>query len=120
MLHGAQENYPSRPIRIIAPTAPGAGNDILARLLAQRLYERLGRQVVVENHAGASTMIGTEAVAKAPPDGYTLLMTVAAFTINPATYKKMAYDVLRDFAPITQALFVPNPMSRIRRCQRSQ
>ena len=106
----AQGAYPSRPVRIIAPTAPGGGNDVVSRLLAQGLSERLGRPVLVENRAGAGTVIGSEVVAKAAPDGHTLLMAVAAFTINPATYKKMPFDTLRDFTPITQALFVPNLM----------
>ena len=106
----AQGAYPARTVRIIAPTAPGAGNDTVARLVAQGLSERLGRPVVVENRAGAGTVIGTEVVAKAAPDGYTLLMAPAAFTINPATYRKLPFDTLRDFVPITQALFVPNIM----------
>ena len=107
----AQADYPTHPVRIIVPTAPGAGNDTVARLVAQGLSERMGRQVVVENRAGAGTTIGTELVARSAPDGYTLLMTVVAFAINPATYKKLRYDALRDFAPITQALFVPNMMA---------
>jgi len=106
----AQGTYPSRPVRIIAPTAPGGGNDVVSRIVAQGLAERLGRPVVVENRAGAGTVIGSEVVAKAAPDGHTLLMAVAAFTINPATYRKMPFDTLRDFTPITQALFVPNLM----------
>ncbi len=74
----AQESYPNRLIRIIVPTSPGAGLDVTARLIAQGLTERLGWRVVVENRAGASTMIGNEMVAKAPPDGYTLLMGVSS------------------------------------------
>jgi tripartite-type tricarboxylate transporter receptor subunit TctC len=104
----AQDNYPSRLVRIIAPTSPGAGLDITARLIAQGLTDRLGWNVVVENRAGAATMIGNEMVAKAPPDGHTLLMGVSSLSINPAIYKKIPYDAVRDFAPITLAVLVPN------------
>ena len=104
----AQDSFPNRLIRIIVPTSPGAGLDVTARLIAQGLTERLGWRVVVENRAGASTMIGNEMVAKAPPDGYTLLMGVSSLAINPAMYKKVPYDALRDFAPITLAVLVPN------------
>ena len=104
----AQDNYPSRPIRIIVPTAPGGGSDIGARLIAQELLKRWGRPVVVETRPGAGTIVGSEIVAKAPADGYTLLMSPSTLAINPASYKKMPYDALRDFAPITQTIFVPN------------
>jgi len=104
----AQDNYPSRPIRIIMPTAPGGPTDISARLIAQELHKRWGRPVVVETRAGAGTIIGSEIVASAPPDGYTLLVSPSTLAINPATYKKMPYDALRDFAPITQMYFVPS------------
>jgi tripartite-type tricarboxylate transporter receptor subunit TctC len=104
----AQDAYPSRPIRIIVPTAPGGPSDITARLIAQELIKRWGRPVVVEIRAGAGTIIGSEIVAKAPPDGYTLLVTPSTLAINPATYRKMPYDGIRDFAPITQLYFVPN------------
>lgn len=104
----AEASYPSRPIRIIVPTAPGGGSDIGARLIAQELLKRWGRPVVVETRPGAGTIIGSEIVAKAPPDGYTLLMSPSTLATNPASYKKMPYDALRDFAPITQTLFVAN------------
>jgi tripartite-type tricarboxylate transporter receptor subunit TctC len=104
----AQEDYPNRPIRLVVPTAPGGSTDIVARLIAQGLSERLGRQVVVENRAGASTIIGTEIVARAKPDGYTLLMGVSTMAMNPAMYRKLPYDVMRDLAPITQAASLPN------------
>lgn len=105
----AQDAYPSRPIRIIVPTGPGGGSsDLGARLIAQGLSRSLGRQVVVENRPGAASIIGSEAVAKAPADGYTLLVTPSTIAINPATYRHMPYDALRDFAPITQTVFVPN------------
>jgi tripartite-type tricarboxylate transporter receptor subunit TctC len=104
----AQNNYPDRPIRIIVPSAPGGPSDFGARLIGEEMSKRLGRQVVVDNRSGAATMIGSEIVAKAPPDGYTLLMSPSTLAINPAFYKNMAYNALRDFAPITQTVFVPN------------
>ena len=104
----AQGSYPSRPIHIIVPGPPGTGFDTISRLMAPGLSESLGRQVVVENRAGAGTLIGNEYVAKAPPDGYTLLMAASALVIQPALYKKMPYDVERDFAPVTVAVSVPN------------
>jgi tripartite-type tricarboxylate transporter receptor subunit TctC len=106
----AQSDYPNRVVRVIVPTATGGGNDTVGRVIAQGLTERWGKQVVVDNRAGASTMIGGEMVAKAPPDGYTLLMGVSTLAINPATFKKVPYEAMRDFAPITQAVFVPNLM----------
>jgi tripartite-type tricarboxylate transporter receptor subunit TctC len=104
----AQGAYPTRVVRIIVPTASGGAGDAIARVLAQGFTERLGRAVVVENRAGAGTTIGGDVVAKAPPDGHTLLMGLSTLAINPATYKKMPYDALRDFAPVTQAVFMPN------------
>jgi tripartite-type tricarboxylate transporter receptor subunit TctC len=106
----AQSNYPNRPIRIVVPTASGGGGDLIARLIAQGLTERWGRQVVAENRTGAGTMIGGEVVAKSAADGYTLLLGVSTLAINPATYKKVPYDARRDFAPITQAVLAPNLM----------
>ena len=104
----AQDPYPSRPIRMILPVAPGGGTDALARLIGQGLFERWGRQVVVESRTGAGTLIASDLVAKSRPDGYTLLMTTSTHSINPAVYKKMPYDTLRDFAPITQAVSLPS------------
>ncbi|MCW5605077.1 MAG: tripartite tricarboxylate transporter substrate binding protein [Burkholderiales bacterium] len=104
----AQDAYPTRPVRIIAPTSPGSGSDIMARLIAQGLTDRLGRQVLVENRAGAGTVIGNQLVAKAAPDGYTLLMGVSTLAINPSFYKNLPYDAPRDFAPITLAVFAAN------------
>lgn len=100
--------YPNRPIRIVVPTAPGGPSDIAARLIAQELTKRWGRQVVVDTRAGAGTIIGSEIVARAPPDGYTLLISPSTLAINPASYRKMPYDALRDFAPIAQTHSVPN------------
>src|SRR5262245_34818636 len=104
----AQQPYPSRALRIVVPSSAGSGADYTARLLAVPLAERLGQQVVVENRAGAATMIGTELVAKSPPDGYTLLLGVGTLATAPAMYKKVPYDAVRDFAPITQIASVPN------------
>ena len=106
----AQSDYPNKVVRVIVPTATGGGNDTVGRVIAQGLTERWGKQVVVENRAGASTMIGGELAAKAAPDGYTLLMGVSTLAINPATFRKVPYEAMRDFAPITQAVFVPNLM----------
>jgi tripartite-type tricarboxylate transporter receptor subunit TctC len=103
----AQPGYPTRPIRIIVPTSPPGGADVVARSIAPGLSERLGQQVVVDNRSGASTMIGGELAAKAPPDGYTLMMAISTLAINPATFKHVPYDALRDFAPITHAAVQP-------------
>src|SRR5262249_53528745 len=95
------QSYPTRPMRIIVGFGPGGGNDIIARLIGQKLTERLGQAVVVENKPGAGARIATEYVARATPDGYTLLLgATGAMTINPAVYSKLSYDTVRDFAPI--------------------
>ena len=102
------QDYPSRPIRLIVPTSPGGGTDITARIVAPRLGEQLGQQVVVENRAGASTMIGMEHVARAAPDGYTIAMGISSLTIQPHLRSKVPYDALRDFAPVSQVIKVPH------------
>lgn len=104
----AQDGYPSKVVRIIVPTAPGGGSDTVARLIAQGLFERMGRQVIVENRAGAGTVIGSEMVAKALPDGYTLLLGTPPLTINPVLFRKLPYDALRDFAPVALAANAPS------------
>ena len=91
------DNYPSKPIRLIVPQAPGGSNDIMARFIGGQLGERLNRQVVVDNRPGAEGMIGSELVARAAPDGYTMLMASTAFTMNPAVVKKLPYDPIKDF-----------------------
>ena len=96
----AQDSYPARPIRIIVPFTPGTGIDILARTLRQRMGEDWSTGVVVENRAGASGNIGTEAVAKAAPDGYTLLMTASTIVLNRSLFKTIPYDPVKDFAPV--------------------
>lgn len=96
------QQYPSRPLRMIVPFAPGGSTDIMGRLVGQRLGDALGQQIVVDNRGGAGTMIGTEIAAKSPPDGYTLLLTNVAFTINPGLNgKRLPYYPHRDFLPIT-------------------
>jgi len=97
------QNFPVRPVHVIVPFAPGGGVDIVARLIAPKLGEAWGQPVVIENRGGAANILGTEAVARAAPDGYTLLAVEAgAFTINPTLYKgKLPYDPEKDFAPIT-------------------
>jgi tripartite-type tricarboxylate transporter receptor subunit TctC len=102
------DTYPSRPIRIIVPTQAGAAQDILARLLQPYLEKSLGQPIIVENRSGASTMIGTDAVAKAAPDGYSLLIVPTTFTVNAALNPRLAFDLERDFEPIT--LLVKNPL----------
>lgn len=93
--------YPARPMRFIVPFAPGGNGDIMGRLLGQRLTENLGQQVVVDNRAGASNIIGTELAAKAAPDGHTILLISTAHFANPSLVKQLPYDTLRDFAPVT-------------------
>ena len=102
------QNYPTRAVRLVVPSSPGGGTDISARILAPQLTQFLGQQVVVENRPGAGTMIGGEAVARAAPDGYTLLMGISTLAINPAMYKKVSYDALKDLAPISQAVSLSN------------
>ncbi|MCC7168492.1 MAG: tripartite tricarboxylate transporter substrate binding protein [Rhodospirillales bacterium] len=95
------QTYPTKPVRIIVPYPPGGGNDIVARALGQKLTESLGQNVLVENKPGGGTLIGAEAAAKAPPDGYTLFVgTIATMAINPSLYKEMPYHPVKDFAPI--------------------
>ena len=107
----AQTAWPSKPVKIIVPFAPGGTTDILARAMAPELSNAFGQPFVVENRAGAGGNIGADAVAKAPADGYTLLMgTVGTHSINKALYSKMPYDSQKDFAPITLVAGVPNVM----------
>lgn len=103
------QDYPSKPLRIVVPFAAGGGVDILTRKLAQDLSERLQQQVLVENRTGAGGNVGADAVAKAPADGYTLLMaTTGTHTINPGLYANMPFDAEKDFKPITLVASVPN------------
>jgi tripartite-type tricarboxylate transporter receptor subunit TctC len=95
------QNYPNRPVRIVVPYAPGGNTDFTARVIAAKLTDVFGQQVTVENRAGGATNIGTDLVAKAAPDGYTLLMGGASNAINMSLYQKLPYDTLRDFAPVS-------------------
>ena len=99
--------YPSKPIRIVVPYPAGGGIDIMSRLIAQRLAQRFSQSVVVENKPGAGTIVAAESVARAAPDGYTLLITTdATITINPYLYAKLPYDAVKDFAPVSQLVFL--------------
>ena len=100
--------YPAKPVRIVVPSSPGGGTDILARVLAQKLSESQGQQFVVENRPGAGQVIGIEAVARSAPDGYTLLMAASAIVINEVLYAKPPYVTLRDFVPVTLGASLPN------------
>jgi len=95
------QSYPVRPVRIIAPFSPGGGTDFIARLIAQKLSDRLGQQVLVENKPGAGGNLGAEYAVKSPPDGYTLLLVAGSYTVNPSLYK-LSFDPVADIAPIIQ------------------
>ena len=101
------QNYPNRPIRLIVPFGPGGGSDFVGRLSGQKLSEQMGQQVVVDNRAGAASLVGTEIVQRAAPDGYTLLLGDTGFSINLAYYKNAKYDPVRDFAPVTVVADTP-------------
>jgi tripartite-type tricarboxylate transporter receptor subunit TctC len=103
---GAQ-TYPVKPVRMVVPFVPGGNTDIIARIVAPEMSKALGQQLVIENRGGAGSTIGTEVVARAPADGYTLLMVSAAHVINPAMIKKLPYDSIKDFAPISIVADVP-------------
>lgn len=119
-LAGAQPGYPEKPIRIVSPFAAGGTNDYLARVVGRLLSEKWGQTVVVENRAGAGGNIGMEAVVRAAPDGYTLLMgSVTTHAINPALYSRLPFDARRDFAPVsgvaaTQTVLVVHPSMPIK------
>ena len=100
--------YPARPVRIIVPFAPAGTTDVAARLIAQWLSERFGQQFVVENRPGAGGNIGIEAVVRAPPDGYTLLMTDPSPTISASLYDKLSFKLVHDIAPISVVLAPPS------------
>jgi tripartite-type tricarboxylate transporter receptor subunit TctC len=97
----AAEVYPARPIRVMVPFSPGGGTDILARIMSVKMTELLGQNYVIDNRPGASGQIGTEIVARAAPDGYTILHVDTSLVSNPSIYKNMRYDAVRDFAPIS-------------------
>ena len=107
----AAQEYPSRPIRILVPQSPGASTDLTARVLAHRLNEAWKQAVVVDNRPGAGGITGTETVARAAPDGYTLMVVASSFSINPALHPKLPYDAIRDFTAIAQLSKFPNMMA---------
>src|SRR4051794_8533167 len=94
--------FPSKPIRFVVGLAPGGGTDIVARTVGQKLGPAIGQQVVVDNRPGAAGNIAAELVARSAPDGYTLVVATASHAVNPSLYKKLSYDPVKDFAPITQ------------------
>lgn len=102
------QGYPSKPVRFIVPFAPGGQSDVVARVVGQKLSERWGQPVVIENKPGAATTLGADFVAKSPADGYTILLAPAPFVITQYAYPKLPYDSRKDFAPIT--LLVTNPL----------
>lgn len=105
----AAQSYPSKPIRLIVPFAPGGGVDLIGRIIAQKLQEAWGQPVIVDNRGGGGGNIGTDMVAKSPPDGYTLLMGyVGNLAINPFLFRKLPYDPVKDFSPISLAATAPN------------
>ncbi len=100
--------YPTRPVRIVVPSSAGGGTDILARLMAKKLAESMGQPFIVENRAGAGQALGIDVVARAPADGYTLLMAASAIVLNQVLSKKTSYDTVRDFAPVSLVASVSN------------
>src|SRR6201982_1120775 len=94
------DDYPSRPIMLVVPYPPGGGNDVIARIVAGKMSAALGREIVVENHGGAGGTIATRQVARAAPDGYTLLVATSSLAINPSIYPDVGYDPSKDFAPV--------------------
>lgn len=104
---GAQD-YPTRPVRVVAPFAPGGGTDITSRILADGMSQVMGQTFVVDNRPGAGSVLGTDIVAKATPDGHTVLVTTISMAFNVALYKKLPFDTLRDLAPITLVADQPN------------
>jgi tripartite-type tricarboxylate transporter receptor subunit TctC len=106
--NAAAQVYPSRPIRLVIPFSPGGATDVPGRLITQKLSESLGHQVIVDNRPGAGSAIGSEIVARAQPDGYTLLLTGTPFAVIPALYPKLPFDPAQDFAPVMQVALAPN------------
>ncbi|NBY70470.1 MAG: tripartite tricarboxylate transporter substrate binding protein [Betaproteobacteria bacterium] len=102
------QTYPIKPVKIVVPSAPGGGTDIVARLLAQSFSKALGQNFIVENKPGAGNLIGIETVARAPADGYTLLFVASPLVLNPILFKKVNYDPIKDFSPISLAATAPN------------
>ena len=106
---GSAQTFPTKPIRVIVPSPPGDGSDVVARLVGEKLAAAWGQQVLVDNRPGAGGRIGTEVAAKAPADGYTWIMANAgSHGINGGLYRNLPYDLEKDFAPITQIMRAPN------------
>ena len=110
----AAQSFPTKPVRIVVGLAPGGGTDIVARMVGQKLGPAINQQVIIDNRPGAGGNIAAELVARSAPDGYTLIVVTASHAVNPSLYKKMTYDPIKDFAPITQLtsqpyLFVVHP-----------
>lgn len=108
---GSGQAYPARPIRVIVPQSPGASTDITARLVAQGLHEAFRQPVIVDNRPGSSGIAGTELVARAAPDGYTLMVVASSFAINPALGRKLPFDSIRDFTTVSQLSKFPNMLA---------
>ena len=108
--HAQAQTYPTRPVRMVIPFSPGGATDVPGRVLAQKLSEQFGQQVVVDNRPGAGSVVGTELVANAPADGYTILMTGTPFAVSPAIYRKLPYHPVKDFAPVGQFGSAPNTL----------
>jgi tripartite-type tricarboxylate transporter receptor subunit TctC len=102
------QTYPGRPVKMIVPFAPGGPADVVARLLTQKLSERLGQQFYVENQPGAGGNLGMGAAARAAPDGYTLVLVTSSYMVNPTLYPKVPYDQAKDFLPVTMPAYAPN------------
>jgi tripartite-type tricarboxylate transporter receptor subunit TctC len=110
-IFAAEPGYPTRPIRIIVPQSPGASTDLTARIVGQRLSEALKQPVVIDNRPGSSGIAGSELVARAAPDGYTLMVVASSFSINPALGRKLPYDAIRDFTTVSQLSKFPNMLA---------
>ena len=108
LIPAAQAQYPAKPVRLIVPFPPGGGTDAMARVLAPKLGEGLGQQVVIDNRGGAGATIGTEIAARSPPDGYTLLLMTVTNAVGMGLYPNLKYDLVRDFAPVTRLATTPH------------
>lgn len=109
--HVTAQNYPSRPLRLVVPSSPGGGIDTQARIIGPRLTDNLGMQVVIDNRPGAGGLIGSQIVARADPDGHTILMVAGGFTVNPSLYAKMPFDVVRDFDSVSMVSCAPQVLA---------
>jgi tripartite-type tricarboxylate transporter receptor subunit TctC len=105
---GLSQQYPAKPVRLIVPFSPGSGSDTIARIIATALPDTLGQQVIVDNRAGAAGNIGAELAAKAPADGYTIMLVILGHAANATLYRDLSYDLVRDFAPVTQLASTPS------------